>query len=63
MATQPPVPPANRNPRETSGKSASDGEITREDAKRAKRIDNVQEQGAPGNIAQNTHNQGYQQDR
>ena len=43
--------------------AAPGGKITREDAKRANRIDNPKEQGAAGNIAQNTRNQGYQQDR
>lgn len=62
MAKQPPVPPASRSPK-GPGAEAAGGEITREEAKRANRLDNPKEQGDPGNIAQNTHNQGYQQDR
>jgi len=60
---QPHVPPANRSPKGSESKPGSVGKITRDDAKRANRIDNTKEQGAAGNIAQNTHNQGYQQDR
>lgn len=61
MTKQPPVPPASRSPKGSD--AASGGKITREDARRANRIDNPKEQGAAGNIAQNTRNQGYQQDR
>jgi hypothetical protein len=60
---QPSVPPANRSPKGPGSNPASGGKITREDAARANRPDNTEEQGAPGNISQNTHNQGYQQDR
>lgn len=60
---KPTVPPANRSPKGPGSNSASVGEITRDDAERANRVDNTKEQGAPGNIAQNTHNQGYQQHR
>ena len=63
MTKQPPVPPANRSKKGPDGGAASEGEITREEAKRANRIDNRKEQGQPGNLAQNTRNQGYQQDR
>jgi hypothetical protein len=63
MTKQPPVPPANRSSKGPDGGTASDGEITRQDAKRANRIDNRKEQGQAGNLAQNTRNQGYQQDR
>lgn len=58
---KPAAPPAS--PKGPGSNSGSAGEITREDADRANRIDNTKEQGAPGNIAQNTHHQGYQQDR
>ena len=63
MTKQPPVPPASRSPKWPHADAAPDGKITREDAKRANRIDNPKEQGAAGNLAQNTRNQGYQQDR
>lgn len=63
MTKQPPVPPGNRSPKGPDSGAASDGEITREDAKRANRIENRKEQGKAGNLAQNTRNQGYQQDR
>jgi hypothetical protein len=63
MTKLPPVPSANRSPKGPDGGALSDGEITREDAKRANRIDNRKEQGQAGNLAQNTRNQGYQQDR
>ena len=61
---QPPTPPASRSPKGGSGRDpGSAGKITRDDAARANRTDNTEEQGAAGNIAQNTHNQGHQQDR
>ncbi len=63
MTKLPPVPPASRSPKGPSAGAASDGEISREDARRANRIDNRKEQGQAGNLAQNTRNQGYQQDR
>ena len=63
MTKLPPVPPANLSPKGPDGGAASDGDITRQDAKRANRIDNRKEQGQAGNLAQNTRNQGYQQDR
>lgn len=63
MTKNPRVPPANRSSRDPDGGAAADGEITRDDAKRANRIDNRKEQGQPGNLSQNTRNQGYQQDR
>jgi hypothetical protein len=62
MSKAPPVPPAGRTdkgsnptPGEKSGDLAS-GQHHPE-----KR--NLAEQGRQGNIRQNTHNQGYQQDR
>lgn len=60
---QPTVPPANRSPKGPGTHPGSPGKVTREDASRANRIANPDEQGAAGNISQNTHNQGYQQDR
>lgn len=52
---QPPVPPANRSPKGTGSDPASaDRQKTKPDAK---------QDGEQQNIAQNTHNQGYQQDR
>jgi len=54
----PPVPPAEKS--HHSGK-----EQTPENDKSAKNPvpENLREQGRQGNIHQNTHNQGYQQDR
>ena len=57
MSKMPPVPPENRSPK---GPGA-DPDVKSED--RAPDRDNLQQQGRQGNIRQNTHNQGYQQDR
>jgi hypothetical protein len=61
MSTRPPpVPPANRSPKGPEN-------AQRPDAKTAPPErpvpNNTAEQGRQGNISQNTHNQGYQQDR
>jgi hypothetical protein len=55
-AKTPPVPAENRSPKGTG----SDPK-TEEEKKPAR--ENFEEQGRQGNIRQNTHNQGYQQDR
>ena len=57
----PPIPPEQRGfgGRKADVESASD----KQPAKRGLKDLNLKEQGAPGNIHQNTHNQGYQQDR
>jgi hypothetical protein len=58
MSKLPPVPPEQRSPK---GPGA-DPEIANDDDA-SKRDRNLREQGRQGNIYQNTHNQGYQQDR
>jgi hypothetical protein len=59
-AKMPPVPPANRSDK---GPGASP-EVPRDTTDHSKqRGRNLSEQGRQGNIAQNTTNQGYQQDR
>jgi len=63
-AHQPPTPPANRAPGSatgTRGKGQLEAEVAKENAESKTR--NLEEQGRQGNINQNTHNQGYQQDR
>jgi hypothetical protein len=57
MTHKPPVPPANRSPHE------SGHDQNRSDAGQNKIPENLREQDRQGNIHQNTHNQGYQQDR
>jgi hypothetical protein len=59
MAKRPPVPPANRSPK-GKGSSPKPG---RPDVKPEKAPHNLREQGDAGNINQNTHHQGHQQDR
>jgi hypothetical protein len=53
----PPVPPASRSPKGGGEKPA------RDTSKPKRPPENVAEQGRQGNINQNTHHQGYQQDR
>lgn len=62
MATRtPPVPPASRNPHDSAvhKDDAEDAKVSGHDARER----NLKEQGRQGNISQNTHHQGYQQDR
>jgi hypothetical protein len=59
MLKRPPVPPAARSPKGTSSNPRS-GDT---DIKPEKELENLREQGHTGMIDQNTHNQGYQQDR
>ena len=55
----PPTPPASR-----SDKGPGSEERAKQDTSKAKTPpDNLAEQGRQGNINQNTHHQGYQQDR
>jgi hypothetical protein len=63
-AQMPPVPPENRAPQGGSN-NAGQGELNPKDAQanEENRKINTGSQGQPGNIAQNTRNQGYQQDR
>jgi hypothetical protein len=57
MSKLPPVPPEQRSPKGTG----SDPNIEIEESVPDR--ENFREQGRHGNIHQNTHNQGYQQDR
>ena len=57
MSKLPPVPPENRS---NKGPGADPQVATDE---KAPARENYKEQGRHGNIDQNTHNQGYQQDR
>lgn len=54
----PPVPPANQSPKGPGGAPQPDLDNTR-----SGRPSNLKEQGQQGNTNQNTHHQGYQQDR
>jgi len=54
----PPVPPANRSPKGPGLDPDAPERPNIEDSG-----ENLKEQGRQGNIYQNTHNQGYQQDR
>lgn len=58
----PPVPPANRSKFAPNAEVKDDkveANVTEHDARKR----NLKEQGRQGNIAQNTTNQGLQQDR
>jgi hypothetical protein len=55
----PPVPPASRSPKGPGDAKLAPDVTTR----RPKHDEHPKEQGEHGNIAQNTTNQGYQQDR
>ncbi|MCW5737225.1 MAG: hypothetical protein KIS73_24075 [Enhydrobacter sp.] len=59
MAKPPPVPPENRSKKGTG----SDPKAPADDAHKPGPPQNLREQGQQGNIHQNTHHQGYQQDR
>lgn len=61
----PPIPPAGRSQKgpqrqqQAQNDSAEGAHVTETD----KRLRNQEQQGQQANIAQNTRNQGYQQDR
>jgi hypothetical protein len=60
----PPVPPANRSPAgggTTQDKDKLPPDQAKENAESRNR--DTEQQGRQGNTWQNTHNQGYQQDR
>ena len=59
MSKLPPVPPANRSPKGPGGAA----EVETDQSAHHPKPDNLSEQDRQGNIAQNTHHQGYQQDR
>jgi hypothetical protein len=54
----PPVPPGNRSPKGPGNAVEPDTDSTK-----GRRPANLKEQDQQGNTAQNTHHQGYQQDR
>jgi len=56
---QPPVPPGQKSPKQGNGRPTH----AEQSAKSNSIPENVREEGRQGNIYQNTHNQGYQQDR
>ena len=67
-AHMPPVPPAGRSPQASGhagGSTPGGGELNPADAKREARDrgENANQKGEGANIAQNTRNPGYQQDR
>jgi hypothetical protein len=55
----PPVPPANRSPKGPGDAQKADPDT----AKEKDAPDNLDQSDRQGNISQNTHHQGYQQDR
>jgi hypothetical protein len=59
-AKPPPVPPANRP---KSGPDTAKDERAPTDTTRDAGAPNTEQQGRQGDIHQNTHHQGYQQDR
>ena len=64
-AHMPPVPPANRSPKGPGGDAREDPAADEKaEARGASAKDgNTAQQGRAGNIAQNTTNDGHQQDR
>lgn len=46
-----------------SDKLENAGDMNANEARQSQRTRNIEQQGRQGNIEQNTHNQGYQQDR
>ena len=61
----PPVPLANRSPKGGAARSDTTADIPAEQARDTarNRDRNLAQQGRQGNIAQNSNNQGRQQDR
>jgi hypothetical protein len=61
----PPVPPANRSPKGGGARPGTTADIPAEQGRDTarNRDRNLAQQGRQGNIAQNTNNQGRQQDR
>ena len=59
MTKKQPVPPANRSHKGPGSALVAGASHVKPDKAPA----NLREQGDAGNIDQNTHNQGYQQDR
>jgi len=65
MSKLPPVPPANRSSKGTGQNSTPDShDAEHKHVKQTdERTNNLEQQGQPANLRQNTRNQGYQQDR
>lgn len=61
MTKPPPVPPDNQSHKGTGDRKS--GNAHEAQKKGRSHIENPREQGQPGNTAQNTTHQGYQQDR
>jgi len=59
----PPVPPAGRSQKSGSADRANQNGAADDTSKRNEPPKKLAEQGRQGNINQNTHHQGYQQDR
>lgn len=59
----PPIPPAGRSMRGPQSDTARDDDEGAHVRETDNRIRNLEQQGRQANIAQNTRNQGYQQDR
>ncbi|MGE4063450.1 MAG: hypothetical protein AB7E79_08780 [Rhodospirillaceae bacterium] len=59
----PPMPPAGRSTKGPTRADMQDGAEEAHVTETDKRIRNQEQQGRQANIAQNTRNQGYQQDR
>lgn len=64
MSHAPPVPPDQQSDKVIGEHSPADrkAEVAQNPAGGTANV-NTREQGDPGNIAQNTHHQGHQQDR
>ncbi len=64
QSKMPPVPPANRSDKGPAQEQEHAAAKPALDTSKAKGPpDNLAQQGRQGNIDQNTHHQGYQQDR
>jgi hypothetical protein len=59
----PPIPPAGRSPKGPTTRPDADNGENAQVTETDKRMRNLEQQGHQANIAQNTRNQGYQQDR
>ncbi len=59
----PPVPPAGRSPKGPGDQTVPPKDTAGSGGRSSGASANLKEQGQPGNIAQNTTHQGYQQDR
>lgn len=58
-----PIPPAGRSSKGPQQSGARDDDENAHVSETDKRMRNLEQQGHQANIAQNTRNQGYQQDR